>query len=171
MSSLKSMKVLLPALIGLLLVLALEFVLQTPDEDDIKLPPMPVMPTLNTPNTLASQIPVRFIAAKEVESEHQPQVDVVDGRTEQAFQDAQHGLLKYLYIKDKRYRLSAVVNSQNRAAVLAVSTLEGQNEKYLSITQGEMLGPYQVAAIDERQITLTQANRQVLLSLFQSVAG
>lgn len=84
-----------------------------------------------------------------------------------AEQQAQQGLVRHLYIEDKRYSLNAILSKQSAVAVFKEEQLSNGKIATISRTDSEALGPYLIKSIKDNRVTLTEKDRIVWLQLFQ----
>lgn len=83
-------------------------------------------------------------------------------------QDLQQGLLRALYIGDKVYRLTAVVNQRQAIANLTVTTVTAPDAppQRLALQKGDTLHHYEVVSLTAHRITLRHQQRELWLQLF-----
>jgi hypothetical protein len=87
----------------------------------------------------------------------------------------QQGLLKKLYIGQKRYVLNAIISDRANGkpidksyqAILNVFDAEQNSAKTIYVTQGEVIADYSIIELNKNSIYLQQDQRKIELRLFQ----
>ncbi|KKO46968.1 hypothetical protein WG68_03275 [Arsukibacterium ikkense] len=102
-----------------------------------------------------------------VATDPEPATQAGQGLSQQQ-QDAQQGLLRALYIDNKMYRLTAVVNQRQAIANLTVTDVQAPNAppQRLALQKGDTLHQYEVVSVTARRITFRHQQRELWLQLF-----
>jgi hypothetical protein len=87
----------------------------------------------------------------------------------------QQGLLKQLYIGQKRYMLNAIISDRANGrpvdksyqAILNVFDAEQNSTKTINVSQGEKIADYSITELNNISIYLQQDQRKIELRLFQ----
>lgn len=87
----------------------------------------------------------------------------------------QQGLLKQLYIGQKRYVVNAIISDRANGkpidksyqAILNVFDAEQNSAKTIYVTQGEVIANYSIIELNKNSIYLQQDQRKIELRLFQ----
>jgi len=90
-------------------------------------------------------------------------------------QQQQQGLLKQLYIGQKRYVLSAIISDRANGqpvdksyqAILNVFDAEQNSTKSIYVSQGDAIAEYSIIELNKNSIHLQQEQRKIELRLFQ----
>jgi hypothetical protein len=90
-------------------------------------------------------------------------------------QQQQQGLLKQLYIGQKRYVLNAIISDRANGqpidksyqAILNVYDAEQNSTKSIYVRQGEAIAEYSIIELNKKSLYLQQDQRKIELRLFQ----
>ena len=163
----------LPALLLASLLLIIDITLNKPDTSAATSDMLPQLPPANSLSgsrsdnetilALYSQFDVPAVTA-----EPEPITQVASGKLSQGQQALQQGLLRVLYIDDKIYRLTAIVNQRQVVANLTVSDINAPDApaQRLALQKGDTLQQYKVVSVTAQRITFRHQQRELWLQLF-----